>query len=103
MDQRKSLSLKTDLTSHPAHLITGPRAQTIDALIAALQQQWCAQKGCLSCPVCQNLKQKIHHNLFWALPDPNYNLEQIDEIIAHTSLMVDQNQNFFIVLEQAET
>lgn len=88
--------------NHSTHLLVGPQAQTRKYIINYFQQLWCSNNGCGTCTLCNSIMALQHHALFWLTPNPHYTLDQIDLLIEKTSFTLDQNNNFFCVIEKAD-
>ncbi|MBI2775161.1 hypothetical protein HYX58_04110 [Candidatus Dependentiae bacterium] len=90
------------LTLHPAHLVVGNEYDAKEAAMHALKNYWCTKKGCGSCIACIQLKENQHHGVYWAFPDPNYTLAQIDELLEKTLLSLQENEHFFLILKKTD-
>lgn len=89
-------------TNHPTHLwISDPK--TLEAqIIAHIQQQLCKKQSCGQCITCKQINQKEHPWVLWLTPERSYALEQIDEILYTSSFQLDQGEQRFFILQQAE-
>ncbi len=91
-------SLKTS----PAHIFVGKHKVVGKIVLQQLQSFFCLQKGCGQCHTCLQLFARQHHAVRWIVPDKQYKVEQIHEIITESSYLLAENQHYFFVLEKAE-
>lgn len=98
----KSNSSPINLLSHPAHIWAGMHNRMTPLAIEQFQNLWCKQNGCKACAICTQIQDGIHHNLLWLKPTKQYVLDDIKPIFKTISFSLEENQQFFFVLEQAE-
>src|SRR6516162_6092834 len=94
--------LKEILIHHPAHLIIGNEYDAHEVILAALKNYWCSKKGCNSCVTCMQLKENQHYGVYWIAPDPNYTLGQIDALLEKTTLELQDNEHYFLILKKTD-
>lgn len=58
-------------------------------------------KSCF-CTQCQKIKNRQHPYFVWISPEKDYVLSDIEVIFEKTQFALDENQQFFFVLEQSE-
>src|SRR3990167_8860740 len=92
----------TKSLQHPTQLWMSDQLTLQKKMIEYLQQQLCKQQGCAACITCIQIAAKDHPWVIWTMPDRSYTLEQIDEIIAASSFQLDQGEQRFFILPQAE-
>jgi len=71
-------------------------------MILHLQTKLCLQKACQQCISCKQVVAKEHPSVVWLTPERSYNLEQIDELIKMSSFQLDNNEQRFFIIQQAE-
>ena len=92
----------THSIQHPTQLWISDQ-QTLDKkIIEHLQKKLCKNNACTSCITCTQIAAKDHPWVIWTTPERSYTLEQIDEIIAFSAFALDQDEQRFFILPQAE-
>lgn len=90
---------------NPAQLWVGSQEQLNAKIISYLSKQLCQQSGdgsCL-CRSCYAVSQQSHPKLLWLNPIKSYTVDDIDQILHKTQFLLEDNEQFYIVLENAQT
>jgi len=103
MDREKELTKKErPLGSMQAHIWVGDHTVAKDRVVSVIKQQVCVQGGCNRCAQCQLVIQEQHHAALWLYPKKNYTLDQLDPIFSKLSFGLDEQEQFFIVIQKAD-
>lgn len=91
----------------PARLIVGPENHMYDHVMAYLQQVFCPHHdkknpGCF-CGQCRQLKNHQHPSVVWIEPEKDYVVDNIAVIFEKVKFTLEDGQQFFFVLNKAET
>ncbi len=92
----------THYIQHPTQLWVSDQATLEAKMIAYLQKKLCSNHGCTICITCTQISSKDHPWVIWTTPERSYTLEQIDEIIAQSAFQLDDHEQRFFILPQAE-
>lgn len=92
----------THAPQNPTQLFVGNQEALQDYTVEYLQKQLCPHNGCFTCVVCKNILNKQHHALRWFTPEKQYTKEELAPIFHLLSFALDQDQQFFVVIEQAD-
>lgn len=85
----------------PAQLIIGSDVSTKNYAEHVCQTMFCTANGCKRCITCNQITQHQFHSLVWITPEKQYTLELLDVIFETTALALQEDQQFFFVLEYA--
>jgi len=100
-----SLFLKINMNKklhHPTHLWICDHKSAETQMILLLQKELCLYQSCQKCVICKQISNKEHPWVIWLTPERSYSLEQIDEILHATSFQLDEGEQRFFILQQAE-
>lgn len=87
----------------PSQVWVGDGQVLKKAAIAYLQAQFClAGTACLACVNCDKVAHEQHHNVIWLLPDGQYKVEQIREVLSRLSLRLGRDEQFYFVFQEAQ-
>lgn len=88
----------------PTLLIIGQQHQTDQHAESLIKKALCKNKleNCY-CPDCRKVTEHQHHNVVWICPEKDYKVEDVDIIFERARYALDDDQEFFFVLERAET
>ncbi len=67
-----------------------------------LQKIFCNQQGCTECTACLLIEKRKHHNVLWITPETRYTLDLLDGLFKHVEFALEENEQFFFVLEKAD-
>ena len=87
---------------HPTHLWITDQKTAEAEIIRHIQQELCLYQACQKCVVCKQINEKEHPFVIWLTPERSYSLDQIDEILHATSFKLDEGEQRFFILQQAE-
>ncbi len=87
---------------HPTQLWISDQQTLEKKMIEFLQKKLCKNNGCANCTTCTQISAKDHPWIIWTTPERSYTLEQIDKIIALSAFALDENEQRFFILPQAE-
>jgi hypothetical protein len=90
------------LSQNPTQLFVGNQETLHDYTVEYLQKQLCPHKGCFTCVACKNILNKQHHALRWFTPEKQYTKEELAPLFHLLSFALDQDQQFFIIIECAD-
>ena len=99
---KNGLSEKTYMNNQ-AQLWIGTHQSLHQEVITFLQKKLCQQNGCLSCIDCKKIQTLQHHAIMWISPEKHYTLSHIEPIFEAIAFRNDSHQNFYFVLEKADT
>jgi len=85
----------------PAQLLIGKGDALQRFTKEYLQQQVCLLNGCTRCSHCHAIEQKQHASLLWLTPEKHYTLEMLEPIKRVVAFTLENDQHYFIVLENA--
>jgi len=85
-----------------AHLFVGKQNKLIDYTYDLLKSVFCKNNSCSNCFICNQIQNNIYEKLLWLVPEKQYNLEQIDLLQSKTAFQLNDNEKFFIILNQAD-
>jgi DNA polymerase III gamma/tau subunit len=78
-------------------------AQTLKKqAITYLQQQFCKMDGCNDCLVCRQVAAEQYYNILWLLPEGQYKVDQVREVLSRLSLMLSSGEQFYFVFQDAQ-
>lgn len=86
----------------PAYLFVGSEKHAEKATIDFLQEKFCANNQCATCPTCTQIKEKQYHAVLWIKPEKRYTLEEITIIFEKTMLSLDPSDSFFFIITKAD-
>lgn len=86
----------------PAELWFGNSKQLILQAQRYLQNFFCQNNACTTCKTCSLIIQQQHHATLWLYPEKQYTLESLEPIAQTISLVLEQNQHFFFVIQKAD-
>ncbi len=95
------------ITLIPAQIWEGNKGTLQEETQFFLKRQFCksqlspSSESC-SCIECRKIEDLQHPNILWFSPPKNYSVDDIEQILKKTSLTLDENQNFFFILENAQ-
>jgi DNA polymerase III delta prime subunit len=92
----------TNSIQHPTQLWISDQHTLNTKIIEHLQKKLCKNNGCTTCITCTQIAAKDHPWIIWTTPERSYTLEQIDEIIALSAFKLDEGEQRFFILPQAE-
>ncbi len=87
---------------HTAYLYIGRHEQTYDAVILFLKKIFCKKNNCMNCVDCNLIVTKQHPSIVWFYPDNKYVLDDFDILLKKISFMLEDNSQFFFIIDQAE-
>ena len=87
---------------HPTHLWITDQKTAEAQMILHVQQELCLYQGCKKCVTCKQISEKEHPFAIWLTPERSYSLDQIDEILHASSFKLDEGEQRFFILQQAE-
>jgi DNA polymerase III delta prime subunit len=87
---------------HPTQLWISDQQTLEKKMIEHLQKTLCKNNGCASCTTCTQIGAKDHPWVIWTTPERSYTLEQIDEIMSLSTFTLDEGEQRFFILPQAE-
>lgn len=97
------------IQQHHAQLIVGSLMHLHAHVDAILQNIFCkrAQEankslGCF-CDECKKIKHRQHHAVVWMSPEKSYTVDDIQIIFDRVRFALDQGQQFFFILDNAQT
>ena len=67
-----------------------------------LQNTLCKNNACKTCATCRQIAQQQHHDVMWLHPEKNYTLDDLKPITQTISFALNENQQFFFILEKAD-
>ncbi|MFH1643845.1 MAG: hypothetical protein ABIA74_01595 [bacterium] len=94
----------------PTQLFVGSEGKTEESAENYIQSFFCKNsyewqadqiKTCF-CNQCQKIKKRQHESLIWIDPEKDYVIDDIEIIFEKIKFSLDENQNFFFVLQNAE-
>jgi len=89
--------------NQPAYLFIGPRTVVLDQVKARLKTILCEQqKACGICGSCNLIQTQQHPQVRFLTPDGQYTTVQLEPMFHILSYALDQGEQFFFVLEQAD-
>lgn len=95
--------MDNQIKQHPAQLWLGENNKLIIHTEKFLRDLWCKNKNCGYCFICKAISEHQHHLLLWIKPEKHfYSVDQIEEIQHKTAFELNQDEDFYIVFEQAE-
>jgi len=91
----------------PSQVWIGNTRLLKQAVIKYLQAQFCAFRedhsiSCTHCAVCQAINHKQFYNVIWLVPQNQYKVEQIREVLTRLALRLAQDEQCFFVFEDAQ-
>lgn len=86
----------------PAQLFVVPNHLASTTVVHYLQKTFCSKKGCAECVTCKLIAQKQYHSALWVTPEKRYTLDLLDGIFKRTEFSLEDNQQYFFVLEKAD-
>lgn len=98
------LSIMTINQRIPTRLIVGQQQQVDQYVESLLKKALCKNSldNCY-CSDCRKIGEHQHHNVVWISPEKDYKTEDIDIIFERARYTLDDDQQFFFVLEHADT
>jgi hypothetical protein len=94
--------ISSTLSQNPTQLFVGNQETLHDYTVEYLQKQLCPHNGCFTCVACKNILNKQHHALRWFTPEKLYTKEELAPLFHLLSFALDQDQQFFIIIECAD-
>jgi len=92
----------TTSIQHPTQLwISDPQTLTTK-ITEHLQAKLCKNNACTTCTICHQITAQEHPWVKWLSPERSYSLDQIDEVLSITSLKLDDDEQRFFIIQQAE-
>src|SRR3990167_6533568 len=88
--------------NHPTHLWICDQKTAETKIIQHTQQELCLYQACQKCVTCRQISEKEHPWIIWLTPERSYSLDQIDEILHATSFKLDEGEQRFFIIQQAE-
>lgn len=85
----------------PAHLIIGYETQTTKHAYELLQKIFC-KNACSTCHICQQIKENQHPSITWLCPERWYTRETLQPLFARIIFALDQNEQYFFVLQKSD-
>ncbi len=92
----------------PTILIEGASAQAQEHATQLLCQNFCKFRevnepsGCF-CINCRRIQQHEHPYIIWICPEKDYTIDEVDVIFDKIRFALEDNEQFFFVLEKAQT
>ena len=86
---------------HPSYLYVGKDEQTHDTIVHLLQKKFCKSNACSICTICQQITSQQHASILWLRPENKYTLDDFDELFKKITFTLEENTDFFFVIEQA--
>ncbi len=86
----------------PAQLWIGPRETVLGEVEKYLQKKFCAHDACGVCITCRQIKQQQYYSILWLAPEKNYALDDLEIIFEITSLALNQDEDFFFILQKSD-
>ena len=87
--------------TYPASLFITPDSNSHDAVTNYLRSMLCKKNGCLACTECQQIASHQSFSIAWFKPENRYTLDDFDELFKKISFTLEENSQFFFVIEQA--
>ena len=99
MDQTKN-----NVVNHSGQvqLWIGNDEKLYEEVFLFLQKNLCPLNGCGQCKICTLIRKKNHHQCLWLSTENQYLIEDIEPVLQKISLLLDINEQFFIIFEQAD-
>jgi DNA polymerase-3 subunit delta' len=86
----------------PAQLFIGPEDILIEKVERYLQKTFCPHNSCSVCHVCEQIRKHQLHAALWLTPEKYYTVDDIETILKTTALSLDEDEQFFFILEKAD-
>lgn len=86
----------------PAYLYVGSEKELINFTNNFLKKNFCKNQTCSKCIVCNQIDKKQFYNMLWLKPENTYNTNSIEIIFDTLRFQLEEDQNFFFILEQAD-
>ena len=83
-------------------LFVGAPSAITAHVIAYIQKQLCAHHGCGICKSCISIAQRNYYATTWIAPTERYTLEDLAPLIQTVALQLDEGQEHYIIIEQAD-
>lgn len=88
-------------------LFAGPINEAIEYVQTSLQAIFCphaqtSKIACRACFKCNQVRQNEHSNILWLKPEKQYTLDQLEIVFEKITFALDNNEKFFIVIEDAD-
>ena len=91
----------------PAKLFIGPKEKVYAETENMLRTHFCKEAAtgnfACFCPTCRKIQQRIHSHIVWIGPRNGYTAQDIEIVFEKTRFMLEDDEHFFFVLQQAET
>lgn len=85
-----------------AHLFVGLHEQTVERVLVILREIFCVGGGHDQCLLCKELENRQHHAVMWLFPSAYYTLDQFDQVLAKLTIELDEEEQFFIIIQKAD-
>lgn len=89
----------------PTQLFIGPKKILVEKTEFFLQKHFCINENktpeCY-CKECRKIKNRQHESIIFIKPEKNYSVKDVEIIFEKTNLSLDDEQNFFFILENAQ-
>ena len=103
MDREKELAPRErSLGAMQSHILLGAHETAKEHVLSVIKQHVCAQGGCNRCAQCELVVQEQHHAVLWLYPKKNYTLDQLDPVFSKLSFGLDEQEQFFVVIQKAD-
>jgi len=103
MDTQQEVSFVNNSANLPTQLFVGAPSLVTAHAIAYIQKQLCLYHGCGICLACKNIAQRNHYATTWIAPTERYTLEDLIPLMQTVALQLDEGQQHYIIIEQADT
>ena len=88
----------------PSQVWVGNAQVLKEQVITYLQKQFCVvsrERACLNCASCCQIKHTQYHNILWLVPDGQYKVDQVREVLLRLSLRLAQDEQFYFIFQDA--
>lgn len=91
----------------PSQVWVGSAQALKKEVIKYLQLKFCAaskvmSRACQACAACQAISCKQFYNVVWLMPNNQYKVEQIREVLARLALRLAQDEQCYFIFEDAQ-
>lgn len=87
---------------HPAYLYVGPSHTIKRTCKEFIKSILCSQNACNTCFNCKGIEEEQHYLVRWLTPEPGYTLATLEVLFKTIAFSLNDDENFFFVLNQAE-
>jgi len=94
---------RVPLGTMPSHIWVGAHEEAKKQVVSIIKQQACAKGECNRCTVCKSIEQQQYHAALWLYPEARYTLDQFDPVFKKLSFGLDEGEQFFIVIQKADS